>query len=89
VDVLDLNSNDNHSTQYLHEVAQLGLTGSGISSTLAPAGIAMGADGTYAYVSEGNDTSSDGFAVLQSTGTTTTGYGVAEDDEGLDQGATR
>lgn len=89
VDVIDLNSNDNHSTQYRKEVAQVGISGSGISSSLQAQAITMGPDGTYAYVAEGDGSTTDGFAVMESTGSTTTGYSRDADDENLEQGTTK
>jgi len=86
VDVIDVNPAD--TSQYKTVVARLGLFGSGISSSASPQGITVGPQGTFAYVTEGSSTTAtDGVAVLQYTGSTTTGYSFLADNEALAQGS--
>jgi RHS repeat-associated protein len=86
VDVIDMNPAD--TTQYETVVAQIGLGGSGISSTLTPSTVTVSPDGKFAYVTEASGTSShDGVVVLQLASTTTTGYTFLADNEALTQGS--
>jgi RHS repeat-associated protein len=85
VEVIDTNPSD--TSQYGTVVKWIGLAGSGISSSLGPLGITVGPDGGFAYVTEGDGTSTDGVAVLQLASSTTTGYTFLADNESLSQGS--
>jgi YD repeat-containing protein len=83
-DVIDTNPADGAS--YRTVVAKIGLGGSGNSSSYSPFGVAVGADGGFAYVGiSGSSTS--GVAVLQFA-STSTGFTFVADDMSLSQGST-